>query len=76
MIIRLISSKAENTNMEYKIRNVKIFLVGATVGLLTIAQLSSTGGHKKLIPPVRRVKDQTKIKVDKMKKNNPVLITE
>ena len=26
----------------------KVFLVGATVGLLTIAQLSSTDGHKKL----------------------------
>ena len=53
----------------------KVFLVGATVGLLTIAQLSNTGGHEKLITPVRRVKDRTKIKVDKMEKNNPVLIT-
>ena len=61
--------------MEYKIWNVKIFLVGATVGLLTIAQLSSTDGHEKLITPVRRVKDRTKIKVDKIEKNNPFLIT-
>ena len=53
----------------------KVFLVGATVGLLTIAQLSSTDDHKKLITPVRRVKDRTKIKVDKMGKNNPVLVT-
>ena len=61
--------------MEYKIWNVKIFLVGATVGLLTIAQLSSTGGHEKLITPIRRVKDRTKTKVDKIEKNNPFLIT-
>ena len=61
--------------MEYKIWNVKFFLVGARVGLLTIAQLSSTDDHKKLITPVRRVKDRTKIKVDKMGKNNPVLVT-
>ena len=53
----------------------KVFLVGATVGLLTIAQLSSTDGHEKLITPVRRVKDRTKIKVDKIEKNNPFLIT-
>ena len=61
--------------MEYKIWNAKFFLVGATVGLLTIAQLSSTDGHKKLITPVRRVKDRIKIKVDKIEKNNRVLVT-
>ena len=53
----------------------KDFLVRAIVGLLTIAQLSSTGDHKKLITPVRRVKDRIKIKVDKIEKNNRVLVT-